>query len=86
MHTLRSFVVNQPSVPCWPSERLTQFLMPAFSTACSRCWLSKARLDLHAHQMPAHSSHAALSVRMVGSLEDQHKLAVREDGHAPDGR
>ena len=41
---MRSFVVSQPSVPCWPSDRLTQFLMPAPSTACSKCWLSKARL------------------------------------------
>ena len=46
--TFRSFVVSQPNVPCWPSERLTQFLMPARSTACSRCWLSNARLDLRA--------------------------------------
>lgn len=44
--TFLSFVVSQPSEPCWPSERLTQFLMPALSTACSRCWLSKARFDL----------------------------------------
>jgi hypothetical protein len=72
--------VSHPSVPCWPSLSETQFLMPAASTACSRCCDSNARFDLRNARAHMKGVRALEHGKVVcGALEDEDKLARRED-------
>jgi len=77
---LRSFVVSQPSVPCWPSESETQLRISAASTACSRCCDSNARFDLPSTRAVTQCAIGWFERR--DALEHKDELGVLEDGDA----